>query len=396
MQRYRQVLALPGVRTLMVLMFFVRIPTTAAAMALTLHVVEGLGRGYGAAGLAGAAATIGMAVGAPFVGRTVDRYGLRPVLAVVTLGETCFWATARFLPYPALVVAAFLGGLVVVPVMPIARQAIAAMVPEGLRRTAFSIDSVSVELTFMIGPTAAVLLVTQVSASAATSAMAVMVLAIGVALFAFNPKVRADSAHAAPVARGSRREWLTPRVVGVLAIGGGAVFVLGGTEVSVVAALRESGQLSWTGATIAVLCLASAAGGLIHGAVRRSLPQVALMGLLGLLTIPVGLFDGPWWLLALALVPSSAMCAPTIAATGEEVARLAPPGRSGEATGMQSSAFTLGAAAGTPLAGFVIDLGGPAWGFAVAGLGGVLVALAAVALGRSVAPERGAAVPSKV
>ena len=56
------------------------------------------------------------------------------------------------------------------------------------------------------------------------------------------------------------------------------------------------------------------------------------------------------------------------------MARLAPPAARGEATGLQSSAFTLGSAAGAPLVGFVVDHASPGWGFAIAGIGGVLVA----------------------
>ena len=55
---------------------------------------------------------------------------------------------------------------------------------------------------------------------------------------------------------------------------------------------------------------------------------------------------------------------------------------SGEATGLQSSAFTAGAAIGAPLAGFVMDHSAPGWGFAVSGSGGVVIAALAVALTR--------------
>jgi predicted MFS family arabinose efflux permease len=44
------------------------------------------------------------------------------------------------------------------------------------------------------------------------------------------------------------------------------------------------------------------------------------------------------------------------------------------ATGLQSSAFTLGQAAGAPAVGFVVDHASPGWGFAVAGVGGLVVA----------------------
>jgi predicted MFS family arabinose efflux permease len=42
--------------------------------------------------------------------------------------------------------------------------------------------------------------------------------------------------------------------------------------------------------------------------------------------------------------------------------------------GLQGSAFTLGAAAGAPLAGFVIDHTQAAWGFAVTGAAGATIA----------------------
>src|SRR5882762_2196529 len=108
MQLYRRTLALPGVRTLMILIFFARIPMSGAGMILTLHVAVGLSRGYGAAGTVGAVITIGIALGAPLMGRVVDRYGLRPMLVITTIGETAFWLTARWMPYTLLLVAGFI------------------------------------------------------------------------------------------------------------------------------------------------------------------------------------------------------------------------------------------------------------------------------------------------
>src|SRR5215510_3935702 len=115
MQLYRRLLALPGVRTLLILIFFARIPMCAAGMILTLHVAVGLSRGYGAAGTVGAAVTVGIALAAPVMGRVVDRYGLRPMLVITTLGEMFFWVVARFVPYPLLLVAGFAGGFLVLP-----------------------------------------------------------------------------------------------------------------------------------------------------------------------------------------------------------------------------------------------------------------------------------------
>ena len=379
MQLYRRTLALPGVRTLLVLVFFARIPSTASGMVLTLHIAVAMDRGYGAAGTVGAVATIGIALGAPLLGRVVDRYGLRPMLVITTIGETTFWAFARFMPYEMLLVFGFVGGMLVLPAMSIGRQAIAALVPADLRRTAYSMDSVSTELSFMVGPAAAVFVATQFSTQTATLAMAVGIVLVGAALYAVNPAVRSEEEKAS-AEKVPRRVWLTPRLVGVLLVGAGAVFILAGTEVAIVAQMQHNGDLSWTGLVVIVWSAASAVGGLVYGALKRSVPQVALMAALGLLTVPIGLAGGTWWLLMLVLVPASFLCAPTIAATGEEVARLAPPAARGEATGLQSSAFTLGSAVGAPLVGFVVDHASPGWGFAVAGLGGVLVAGLAWAL----------------
>lgn len=392
---YRRTLALPGVRTLMVLVFFARIPLSAAGMVLTLHVAVGLGRGYGAAGTAGAVATIGIALGAPIMGRVVDRYGLRPMILVTTVAEGTFWLFGRHLPYTWLLVAGFVGGLLVLPAMSIGRQAIAALVPPDLRRTAYSMDSISTELSFMVGPAVAVLLVTQYSTTTTMLGMAVGVASVGTALFVVNPAVRSEAEQAAATGeRVPRRVWLTPRLVAVLVIGGGAIFILAGTEVAIVAQLRENGELSYTGLVLIAWSAVSAIGGIVYGALSRAPTQVTLMAWLGLLTVPIGLAGGSWWLLALALLPASALCAPTIAATGEEVSRLAPAAARGEATGLQSSAFTLGAAAGAPLVGFVVDNSSPGWGFAVGGVGGVLVAgAAAVLIARQRRPERVTTVP---
>jgi MFS family permease len=238
----------------------------------------------------------------------------------------------------------------------------------------------------MVGPVVAVALATQVSTSAALIAIGVGIVVTGIALYLVDPAVRGDDEDTGP--RPPRREWLTKRMIAVLTIGSGGVFVLAGAEVTSVAVLRSHGEVQWSGALITILCVASIIGGLVHGAVRKSLPQVTLMALLGALTIPVAFVDGAWWVIALALAPASAACAPTIAATGEEVSRLAPASVRGEATGLQSSAFTLGAAIGSPVIGFLVDHTSPAWGFAGAGLGGVLVAAGAALLMRQSGQSR--------
>src|SRR5690606_38063348 len=116
LEPYRQALRLPGVRSLLLVATLARTPLTATTVTVTLHVVLALDLGYGAAGLVNAALTVGNAIGAPLLGRLIDRRSLRPVLVLTMITEGLFWATAWTFPYPLLVVTALLAGMVALPV----------------------------------------------------------------------------------------------------------------------------------------------------------------------------------------------------------------------------------------------------------------------------------------
>lgn len=373
---YREALALPGLRSLLLVSVLARVPLTATGVTLTFHVVLDLGRGYGAAGLVGAASTVGAALGSPLLGRLVDRRGLRPVLLLTTLAEGVFWAAAPNLSYPVLLPAAFLAGLLALPVFSVVRQSVAALVPAERRRPAYALDSMSVELSFMVGPALAVALATAISPRITMWAVGAGIVASGIGFWLLDPPTRSADEPAGPHRKVPRREWLTPRLLAVLAVSLAATLVLGGTDVAVVAVLRAGGEVGWTGAVLTAWAVASLVGGFAYGAVTRSFSPLVLMATLSLTTIPVGLGGAHWWLLCLALVPAGALCAPTIASTADAVSRLAPAGVRGEAMGLHGSAVTVGIALGAPLAGAVIDASAPLWGFAVTGAIGVLVALA--------------------
>ncbi|WP_370945242.1 MFS transporter [Amycolatopsis sp. cg5] len=386
---YRRVLAVPGVRSSMLLFFFARLPMTAMGITMTLHVVGDLGRGYGAAGLVGAAITLGNAVAAPVLGRLIDHYGLRLVTVICGLSTTAFWLVSPYLTFQALVIVALPGGILTVPAGSIARQVLAALVPETKRRTAFSLDTISVEVSFMIGPAVAVFVVTQYSSTLMLTAIGAAFGISSLLLYLMNPPIRNEDEAAShgSEARPPMRSWLRGRFISTLLIAVGALFVLIGTEVASIAALRDTGNVEWTGVVIIAMCVASLVGGLVHGAVHRSLSQGWLVFLLAALTLPVGLFIQPWWLLALALIPMNLMCAPTIAATTETVSKLAPPQVRGEAMGIQDAATRLGLSLGGPAIGFAIDHSSAAWGFFAAGAGALVLAGLGKAFERSVKPE---------
>ncbi|BCB76094.1 MFS transporter [Phytohabitans flavus] len=375
MSRYRAVLALPGVRSLLAVGLLGRLPSACAAIVLTLYVVLDLDRGYAAAGLIGAGVTIGAALGTPLLGRFVDRYGLRPVVAATAVVEAIFWCTAQALPYPALAVAALAGGLLRLPAFPLVRQSIAAIVPPERRRSAYALDSMAVELSFIVGPALAVLLATTAGPRAAMLALAATALASGVAFYLLDPPVRTEAEGVGTDPAVPLRQWLRPRLVGMLAVAAATTLVLGGSDVAVVAAMRDADQVGWTGVVLALWGAYSLAGGFAYGAASRAPGPAALLVLMAACTVPVGLGGGQWWLLALALLPAGVLCAPTLAATADVISRLAPAQVRGVAMGLHGSAVTVGLAVGAPLSGAVMDLRSPPWGFAATGLVGLAVAL---------------------
>lgn len=226
---YREVLALPGVTPLMSLALLARVPASAAAITLTLHVVLTLDLGYAAAGAVGAASTIGMAIGAPVLGRLVDRRGLRTMLAVTIAAAAAFWAAAPYLDYPALLVGAFLGGLLAFPVYSIIRQALASAVPPDRRRPAFALDSMSVEVSYIIGPAVGSLLVVTLSSPVAMTVVGVGWVATGLAFWVLDPPTRtgpADPGERPPPVR----TWLDRRLVAALLATAATVLLVFGTE----------------------------------------------------------------------------------------------------------------------------------------------------------------------
>jgi MFS family permease len=372
---YRRVLANPGVRALLVVGLFARIPVIATGLTLTLHVVNGMKLGFWQAGLVGAASTAGVALGAPAAGRFVDRHGLRPVLTVTTAAQSVFWLSAAFLPYWPLVAAAFVAGVLGLPVFSVIRQCVAAAVPVEQRRTGFTLDAMLVEVSYMIGPAVAVASTAAFGSGWTMVLVGLGLVGSGVALLALNPPVRTDQERVEVAV--PRRQWLTPALFALLGVTLAATFVLAAAELSVVAVLKADSATRWTGLVIGLMALSSMVGGFLYGALPRGFSPLVMIGGIAALTVPLGLVGG-WQWLCLALIPSSLLCAPALSATVDAVSRRVPTAARGEAMGLHGTALMLGLAVSGPVTGLIIDDWGTDWSFAVAGFGGLaMVALAA-------------------
>jgi MFS family permease len=373
---YRSILRLRTVRRVLWLSIVVRVPMWAANVVLTLHVVMHLHRSYAAAGLLVGVETVALAISAPWRGRRLDQVGLRkavaPSLAVLAL---C-WSIAPFVSYWPLVVLVGAAGLFVIPSFSIVRQALIHAVPDEQRRTALSIDSVVIEISFMIGPVLGVLLATTWSTSWALFSCFITSVVGGVVLWFVDPPLGHEPGAAREHA--SVRTWLSRDAIAVLTACLAATIVLTGTDVSVVAGLRHMHHPSWIGAALALWGFGSAIGGVVYGAMRRSVSAFVLLGLLSLLTVPAALAHSPAGL-ALLLIVAGLFCAPTITATVDSLSRVVPERVRGEAMGWHSSALTSGTAVGAPIAGVAIDRIGWTGGLLLPAAIGIVVAVLGIA-----------------
>jgi MFS family permease len=369
------------VRTLLLAGIFARMPHLAAPLTFTLHVLQDLDGSYAQAGVVAAASTVGAGIGSPWRGRLVDRLGVRRAVVPSIVVVGLLYPVAVVAPYWALVPVAFGMGLFLIPVFSITRQSLSVMVPEEHRRAAFSIDNVFAELSFIVGPAVGILLVTQVGAAAALAAIGACEVIAGLALLWLNPPTRSGTHDEA----GSSVRWMSVQVGFLFLVAVGTVFALIAADLGIIATLEESGD---TGAIALVYGLwggASLIGGLLYGAANASFRPTYLLAGLGLTAIPVGLADSVWTL-SLAIIPTGFLCAPTLTASTEWIARLTPEERRGEAMGWHGSSFTAGGALAAPSIGAAIDHVGPWGGFALGGA--VATAIAVVCWAAQLVPGR--------
>ncbi|HEX7535613.1 MAG TPA: MFS transporter [Dermatophilaceae bacterium] len=392
---YRRVLAVPAMRQALLLGIMVRIPIFAGGVLLTLHVVQTLHRDYGSAGLVTAAATVAIAVSGPWRGRLLDSKGLRRVVLPSLIVTALCWSIAPFVDYLPLLLLAALAGLFVVPVFSIIRQAVMAAVPDSDRRTALSLDSVAVEVSFMVGPLVGVWAATIWPTAWVLFTVEMLGVLAGIGLWLANPVLRADGGDKGGGEGGlagtagtdseeplPRKAWFRPQFLAMCAAAMASTIVLSGCDIAFVAALRDFDKISLIGPVLAIWGLGSVIGGLVYGMLHRSISAFLLLGGLSLTTIPIALAPSVWPLAALGFV-AGLLCAPTITATVDQLSRVVPDAARGEAIGWHGSAMTAGSALGAPVAGLAIDQWGWAGGFVSVSLVGLAVALAGAGATRS-------------
>jgi MFS family permease len=383
---YREVLAVPEVRTALLLAVLMRIPMFAANVALTLHVVLTLGRSYVSAGLVTTVVTVALAISNPWRGRVLDSQGLRRAMAPSLVVHAVGWSIAPFVGFVPLLVLAGVASLFTVPSFSILRQILIAHTPDHRRKAALSLDGVVTEAAFIVGPLLGVWAATTYSTSWVILVFEMLSLAAAVVLFVVNPSLRHPSSSDGPPL--PRREWVNAAVGAVLLSGVATTFILSASDLGIVATLRAWNDVGSMGWVLALWGAGSLVGGLLYGAWHHTVRMPVMLAGLAATALPAAFAPNTPVFAALLFV-AGVFCQPTITAIVDTLSRVVPERALGEAMGWHGSSFTTGMSIGGPVAGWAIDTKGYAAGFLVAGAVGLVGALAAARALPAGAPRPG-------
>ena len=369
---YRRLWAIPVVRNTLLVGVLSRLPQFAMGLVLTLHVVGNLDDRYSAAGVVAGVFTVAAAIAGPWRGHLLDRHGLRRTLVPSVAVLFPVWAIAPFVGYWVLLGLIVVAGAMTFPVFSVVRQVLVTNVPPELRRSALSLDSAIVELSFMAGPALGVMACQWWNPRWVLLVCAMGYVAGSTALLVLNPPI-ANAVELDAEGAGST-SWLGLRALAILLAVAAAGFVLSGTDLAIVASLRDLGHASWVGIAFTLWGLGSAIGGITYGAISRSIPTFVLVFGLGITTVPLAFAHHPA-LIAVLLVLTGLFCAPSLASSVDELSAIVPASARGQVMGWHGSAATAGNAMAPPLVGWAMDSHGWAWGYVVTGLMGVVAAL---------------------
>lgn len=378
---YGQLLRTRGAWTFLIPGFAARQPFAMLTLSIVLLVQHTTGS-YGAAGAAAAVTGVSMALFAPYSGRLADRYGQRAVLVPGVLIHTLSGLTLTALalahaPLWALFAAAVPTGASVPQIGPMVRARWGVTLQGSpLMSTAAAFESVTDELTFVVGPLLATALCTAVDPAAGLVTEAALTL-LGGLLFAAQKSTQPSvsvGGHAR-VERVSALRVPGVRVLIVTFLGIGSVF--GGMQVSLAAFTESIGEPGLNGVLYGTFAAGNMLAGLVCGAIAwKAAPQRRLLiGYAALALAASGLWAAHSVLVLAGLGLVVGMCiAPALITGYTLVEGLVPAGARTEAFTWLTGAVALGQAAAVTVAGQLEDRLWGGAGFLVP-MGGTLLAL---------------------
>jgi MFS family permease len=391
--RYAAVLRVPHVAALIGATLLARFPIGINALAVVLYLRAERGS-FAVAGAVAGALAAGSGVGAPIQGRLVDAFGQRRVLVplgVVHAGAlgALVAGTEAGASGAVLFACGLLAGFAIPPTSSVLRSMWPSLLrdrPE-LMQPAYALDSVLIELIFVLGPllTAVVATVLEPQAALVVSAASVV---LGTVAFTALPPSRAMRPDPHRPRAGALGALASPGVRTLVLTSLPAGIGIGICEVALPAFGDAYGAAATAGILLAVWSLGSAAGGLVYGALPNRPPldrvHLAVTALLpfGLLTLAAAPSVA---VMALLVIPAGMFIAPLLATRNELVGWVAPEGSRTEAYTWPVTSFVGGIAIGSALAGAIVEAASWRTAFLVAGAVAAVGTIVAVARRRTIA-----------
>jgi MFS family permease len=376
---YGAVLSVAGAPRLLSSSVLARLPLGMTSLAILLLVRAHTGS-FAAAGAAVGAFALAGAAAAPVQGALADRRGQVRILVPAAIAQSALLVALVVAAHagagvPVLVALAALAGALVPPVAACLRALWPAVAPDPSRReAAYSLDAVTQETCWTLGPLLVGGIVAILSPEAAVGLCATITL-VGTLAFVSSPLARRTRPAPTGVAGGGA---LSSAGLRLLLLTGVLMGIgIGSIEVGLPALAIHVGAAHAAGALLAVSSLGSMAGGLAYGArTWRRPPErryAILLGAIPLLSAPLLLVHSLGVGLALSVIAGLAY-APALSCQMLLVAGLAPAGAVTEAYTWNSAAITGGVAGGSALAGVLVEAAGSSAPFVLGCCGGAAAA----------------------
>ncbi|MCC4249677.1 MULTISPECIES: MFS transporter [Microbacterium] len=370
MAGYRVLLRTPGVGRIIAAQLTARFPNGMISLAVLLH-IEHITGSYGAAGLVLAATSVGQAIAGPVTSRWMGRWGMRRVLTVTLL--VCAAAIAAIallvVPLPVYMALGLVGGLSTPPVQSAVRTIYPKMVNSSQLTPLYSLDASLQEIIWVLAPVLITLVATQVGTVPALLLIVVILLGGG-AWFILSPEVGRVRIPRSRRALGTVLR--KPPVILATATGFLLIGACAAVEAGVVATFDHGGLEA--GLVLAVFAIGSLSGGLAFGHIP--IGPWAMARRLAIVTVGLSLTIvslNAWWLGGTLLLAGAGI-APALAVMFAMTSASVRFSETAEAYGWIGTGQLIGAAAGSAVAGFLVDGVGPQGayvagaGFAAAGL----------------------------